>query len=228
MNRLCAVSFLLLVWAGCKQADEADGVMLIPGQELDAAFRDVGDLPPMPDYPAGERGRLSVVSAGWQPFSGSWPADAGLCAERGVLELYGGEVGTGIAILVRFKGALAPDTFPVVVVDSLLPDAPAARIGAQLFREPEAFGFQAFSGDLEITEADGEVSGRFASTMREVRLGGLSHYVGTFEAIPVDTLAAEYCGDLASLILNAADSGEVGDSAGAVGVRERMRLQPRR
>jgi hypothetical protein len=110
-----------------------------------------------------------------------------------MLELYAGPPGFGTAVLVRMPHENRVGEYPVVAAATDFPDAPAALIAVQIFDEPDALGFQAYDGTLQLTEFGDEVSGRFTSTLREINVDILTHYLGVFENIPVTSLAEDYC-----------------------------------
>jgi hypothetical protein len=147
----------------------------------------------MPAYPNAIRGHLVTVSAGDYDINADWQASAGLCGEIGMLEMYAGPPGRNAALLIRIPGDHPLGSYPIVPPDANFPAAPAALIGVQVFGESEAFGFQAYHGVLELTELGERVSGRFESTLREVGMDMLTHFVGVFESIPVEPLPDDYC-----------------------------------
>jgi hypothetical protein len=171
----------------------------------------VEQLPPMPAFPEARRGRLVTVTAGDYDLSGVWDIDAGLCAEIGVLEIYAGPSGLRTAILLHLTEGDSLGTYPVVAAALDFPDAPAALIAVQVFENPEAFGFQAFSGELELSDFGARVSGRFNVTLREIGMDLFTHFVGVFEEIMVDPLSPDYCRVLRDSTV-APDSGSVADS----------------
>lgn len=172
----------------------------------------VEELPPMPSYPTPRRGRLVTQSAGDHDIHGAWEGHAGLCEEIGIMEIYAGPPGLGTALLLRMPEGNPLGIYPVVAADADFPDVPAALIAVQVFQDPEAFGFQAFTGQLELSEFGDKVSGRFASTLREISIDMLTHYVGVFDGIPVEPLSTDYCQVVRDSTL-ASESAAVSDSA---------------
>ena len=166
----------------------------------------VEQLPPMPPYPDARGGRLVVESAGDFDLNGAWEAHAGLCEEVGVIEIYAGPSGLRSAVLLRMPEGEPLGKYPVVAADADFPDAPAALIAVQGFAEPEAFGLQAFSGELEVTAFGERVSGRFTSTLREISVDMLTQYVGVFEGVSVEPLSARYCEALRDSTLAPSDT----------------------
>ncbi len=170
----------------------------------------------MPSYPLARRGRLVTQSAGDYDIHGAWQTQAGLCEQIGIMEIYAGAAGFGTALLLRMSEGDPVGEYPVVAAAADFPAAPAALIAVQVFEDPEAFGFQAYDGVLELTKLGDEVSGRFRSTLREISIDVLTQYVGVFESIPVAPLAHDYCQALHDSTL-ASDSAAVADSTSAGG-----------
>jgi len=176
----------------------------------------VEELPPLPSYPSERRGRLVTQSAGDYDIHGAWEGRAGLCEEIGIMEIYAGLPGLGTALLLRLPDGDPLGTYPVVAADIDFPDAPAALIAVQVYQDPDAFGFQAFAGELELSAFGDRVSGRFTSTLREIGVDMFTHYVGVFEGISVEPLLADYCQAVLDSNL-APDSATVSDSASGTG-----------
>ena len=172
----------------------------------------VEELPPMPPYPAARSGRLVTQSAGGYDIHGAWRTQAGLCDTIGIMEIYAGQPGLGTALVLRIPEGDPIGDYPVVAAAADLPAAPAALIAVQVFEDPEALGFQAYHGLLELTELDEKVSGRFTATLREIGQDLLTHYVGVFERIQVEPLGADYCRALRDSTL-APDSAAASDTA---------------
>jgi hypothetical protein len=171
----------------------------------------IEQLPPMPPFPKARGGRLVTVTVGDYDLSGVWEIDAGFCGEIGVLEIYAGPSGLRTAILLHVPEGDSLGTYPVVAAALDFPDAPAALIAVQVFENPEAFGFQAFSGELELSDFGARVSGRFHVTLREIGMDLFTHFVGVFEEILVDPLSPDYCRVLKDSTV-APDSASVADS----------------
>lgn len=176
----------------------------------------VEQLPPMPEFPEARRGRLVTQSAGEYDVHGSWKASAGLCQDVGVLEIYAGHPGLGNAIVLHMTDGNPLGTYPLVAAQADFPDSLAALVAVQVYQDPDAFGFQAYMGELELTTFGETVSGRFTSTLREIDINMVLHYVGVFEAIPVKPFAMNYCQTLRDSTLPP-DSGGVSDSAAGEG-----------
>jgi hypothetical protein len=165
----------------------------------------------MPPFPEGRGGRLVTVTAGDYDLGGDWEIDAGLCGEMGILEMYAGASGVRTALLLHMPDGGSLGTYPVVAASLDFPDAPAALIAVQVFREPEAFGFQAFTGELELSDFGASVSGRFNVTLREIGMDLFTHFVGVFEEIPVELLTPDYCQTIRESTVGP-DSASVADS----------------
>jgi hypothetical protein len=195
-ERLCRLSRSLVLLAALFLACGEQPKLLneIPRvSDTDSTRMTVEELPPMPPYPRARGGRLVTVSAGDYDIHGSWETTAGLCGDLGVLEMYAGPSGLGTALILQMPEDDVLGEYPVVAATAVFPSAPAALLAVQVFDEPEAFGFQAYDGQLELTEMGEVVSGRFAMTLREINMDVLTHYVGVFENIPIEPLTDEYC-----------------------------------
>ncbi len=180
----------LALACGGESAQEADAP---PDPNAVAARLTVEELPSMPSYPTARPGRLVTLSAGDYDIHGMWRTNAGLCDQLGIMEIYAGPTGNGTALLIRLPEGDPVGEYPIVAAAREFPDPPVALVAVQVFDNPDAYGFQAYHGLLEITEMGDDVSGRFTSTLREISIDLLTHYVGVFENIPVTPLPAEYC-----------------------------------
>ena len=132
------------------------------------------------------------------------------------MEIYAGPPGLGTALLVRMPEGDPLGTYPVVAADADFPAAPVALIAVQAFQSPDAFGFQAYAGELELSAFGDRVSGRFTSTLREISIDMLTHYVGVFEGLSIEPLPADYCQSVQDFTL-VPDSATVSDSASVGG-----------
>ena len=150
----------------------------------------------MPEYPAASPGRLVVIGAGDKPIDHEWEAQAGSCAAASLIELYAEDATSGSAVVLQYVGGDPVGTYAIVHADSIMIDDRAARIGVQLFDDNRAVGFQAVEGTLEVLSVGDEISGRFASTIREVQSNMLARYVGAFQDIEMADLPDEYCNSL--------------------------------
>ncbi len=172
-----------------------------PQQERDTTFEDpdgvarltIEELPERPEYPELRSGYLVSVSAGDHEIAGSWKATAVYCEQPGVLEIYAGPQGFRTAVVIRTNSSGLLGSYTIESSVETAPEPPIAFVGVQIFDQPVAFGFQAFDGELEITETGQKVSGRFASTLREIREDIYTHYVGVFKAVDVEMGDDEYC-----------------------------------
>lgn len=152
------------------------------------------DTVPMPDFPEPRRGWLVASSAGAYDLRGEWQARAAICDDPPVLEVLADQPGFGTLILLQLP---APDArltrYPIVVVDSGVPEPPAAQIGVQLFQDRSSHAFQGLSGEVEVYGFAERVSGRYAVTLREIQTDDEAKYAGVFDGIPIEPLPAEMC-----------------------------------
>jgi hypothetical protein len=176
----------------------------------------VEELPPMPAYPEARRGRLVTVSAGDFELGGVWEVEAGLCEEIGIIEIYAGPPGFRTALVLRIPEGDPRGRYPVEAPGRDFPDAPGALLAVQVFDEPEAYGFQAFFGELELWVLGERISGRFTTTLREIGVDMFTHFVGVFEAVSIAPLPADYCQAMLDSTV-APDSATVADSAASGG-----------
>lgn len=181
----------MLLWT-CGGQGESEQEAPVDPVELTTPS-EVDELPPRPDYPRSRRGHLVTATAGDYVIEGSWRASAGFCEDIGVVEMYAGPQGTGVGLVMHIPESDPLGNYPVVAADVDFPEAPAALIAVQVFDDPDAYGFQAYTGELELTEIGESVSGRFATTMREIRTDMLTHFVGVFDDIALEALADDYC-----------------------------------
>ena len=189
------LSVLAMLALACGQAPDAqdDGPR---DPDAGRTRHTIDELPPRPPFPESRNGRLVAVSAGDYEIQGAWRTRAGVCEEIGIVEMYAGRPDSGTAIVLRLPDDEALGEYPVVAAAAEFPPAPAALIAVQVFDPPDALGFQAYHGMLELLEFGDRLSGRFAATLRDVSLDILTHYVGVFANIPVESLAADYCESL--------------------------------
>lgn len=203
----------LALACGEENAQEGDAP---PEPNAVAARLTVEELPPMPSYPTARQGRLVTLSAGDYDIHGTWRTQAGLCDQPGIMEIYAGPTGNGTALLIRLPEGDPVGEYPIVAAAREFPDPPVALLAVQVFDDPDAFGFQAYHGLLELTEIGEDVSGRFTATLREIGTDVLAHYVGVFESIPVTPLPPEYCKILRDSTFSS-DSAMVSDSTSGGG-----------
>jgi len=147
----------------------------------------------MPGYPNAARGTLTVVRAGDYVIDHEWDADVGSCGDAFLIELYAEDETSGSAIVLQYPDGEPTGVYPIVQSDSASIDERVALIGVQVFEEDQAFGFQAIEGTLEVVSLGEVISGRFASTIKEVQSEVLTRYVGTFRDVEIAELSADYC-----------------------------------
>ncbi len=166
----------------------------------------------MPGYPDGVAGKLVSLSDGDFPINGAWRAEAGICPANSTVEVYTEDLRDGTAIVLHFPDSQMVGTYTVLPADTGLSEERVARLGAQVFRENEAYGFHAIDGHVEVSENEGLLSGRFQSTLKETQIELLTRYVGVFLRIPLQQLPEDYCmtvRDSLEAVVADADSGGV-------------------
>ena len=188
------VALLAAALLGCSPLEETDPV--IQEKEPGTTRRTIEELPPMPQYPLAQTGKLVVVSDGDFSVQKSWPAQAGFCAGGMLVELYAEGDSSGTVVVLQHPESDVAGQYPVLLADSVAEHERAARIGVQVFAGTEAFGFQAFMGSLEVTGFGEKATGRFTSTLSEIGSGVLTRYVGVFHEVPVKPFSDEYCAGL--------------------------------
>jgi hypothetical protein len=153
-------------------------------------------VPPleMPDYPVQQRGRLVGRAAGPYEIDGAWEARAGICEDPPMLQVVAQEPGTGTLVLLQ----LPPEgervtSYPVALIETGFPEAPASQIGVQLFVGRNSYAFQAMEGDVEVYAFGERVSGRYAVSLREIGSGDTALYAGVFHAVPIEPIPEEQC-----------------------------------
>ena len=151
----------------------------------------------MPDFPSQQRGRLVAVSAGapgGEEINGSWKADAAMCEDPPMMQVIAGEPGIGTLVLLQLPAAEERVArYPIVIVDSGPPPAPAAQIGVQLFRGPASYAYQALEGEVEVYGFGDRVSARFAVKLREIQSDDTVLYAGVFHGVGLQPLPLEQC-----------------------------------
>ncbi len=187
---------LLVLWGAVALsacgAEPAAQAVLTDSAEADVEQRPMARV--MPDYPTPVRGRLVTRSAGHEDLDGEWPARAGTCEESQTLRLIAGEERAGTILLFYLppEGERAT-SYPVVPVDSTVPEPPAVRAGIQLLGTRMGDSYQAFDGTVEVTELDRRVSGRLALHVRNIDTRDTVLYAGVFEGVRVRPLPEEEC-----------------------------------
>jgi len=188
------IVLLVGVVTACSSDAEIDPGAEVPNEDEPAKARlTLDELPPMPDYPNAARGSLAVVSSGDNVIDHEWDAEVGICEGAFLIELYAEDETSGSAIVLQYPDGEPTGTYPIVGSDSVTIDERAARVGAQVFEESQAFAFQAIEGTVEVLSLGEVISGRFASTLREVQSQVLTRYVGTFRDVKIAELSADYC-----------------------------------
>jgi hypothetical protein len=177
---------------GACGGEPADEVVRADSLETDA------DAPlVMPDYPEPVRGHLVTHSAGADEIAGDWRARAGTCEEPRTLQLVAsGESVGAILLLYLAPGDDDVATYPVVTVDSTVPEAPAVRVGVQLLRSRMGDSFQAFDGTVELTELGRRVSGRLQLHLVNIETRDTVLYAGVFSDVRVRPWSPQECGSL--------------------------------
>ena len=152
----------------------------------------------MPDYPEPVRGHLVTHSAGADEIAGEWPARAGTCEDPRTVQLVASGEGVG-AILLLYLAPAGGDvsTYPVVPVDSTVPEPPAVRVAVQLLRSRMGDSFQAFDGTVQVTELDRRMSGRLQLHLVNIETRDTVLYAGVFSAVRVRPWSPQACGTLA-------------------------------
>ncbi|UCD23834.1 MAG: hypothetical protein JSW51_12490 [Gemmatimonadota bacterium] len=188
-----ALALALMVIVACSPTVESDASDEVDQEdEPGTTRRTLEELPPMPGYPDARDGRLVVISDGDFAINRVWDAAAGYC-EKGMLELYAEDDSSGTVVVLHFPDSIPLGEYPIVLAGPLGAESREARIGVQVFDGREAFALQAFMGSLEITEFGDRVSGRFASTLREMDADVLTRYVGVFNDVRASVFPEDYC-----------------------------------
>ena len=153
----------------------------------------------MPDFPPQQRGRLVAASAGapgGEEINGSWEADAAMCEDPPMMQVMAGEPGIGTLVLLQLPPAGERVAhYPIVIVDSGPPPAPAAQVGVQLFRGPASYAYQAMEGEVEVYSFGDRVSARFAVRLRDIQSDDTVLYAGVFHGVGLEPLPLEQCQD---------------------------------
>lgn len=171
------------------------------------------ELPPMPDYPRGRAGQLTVRAVGAFELERGWPARAGRCARPAMVLVLAEEPGSGASVLLQLpSGSELTGSYPVKLADSVgMPVPPASQLGFQFFEANTANAYQAAEGEVEVRElTDRRVSGRFAATMRHVLTNVTALVAGTFQQVDLEPLPPDWCEQAAA----AQDSLVMADSTG--------------
>lgn len=188
--------FAVACGSGERAADTDSTATAVNEDSLEAAAAAQPELPPMPDYPARESGKLRVAAVGAFALSQSWPARAGRCARPSMVMLIAEEPGSGATILLDLpEREDLTGSYPIKLVDSVgVLEPPASQMGFQFFDSTSADAYQGSSGDVEVRElTDQRVSGQLAVTVRHIRNNRLANVSGTFEHVNVEALPIDWC-----------------------------------
>jgi len=191
------IALALVALAACSPAGELDPTEEgVQEDEPGITRRTLEELPPMPGYPDSQDGKLVVLSDGDFAINRAWEAEAGFCDGGALFELYAEGDSSGTAIVLQHPDSDVIGEYDVVLSDSVNLEDRAARIGVQVFDGRNAFGLQAIMGSLEVTEVSDRISGRFASTLKELDSGVLTRFAGVFSNVRVRPLSEGYCRQL--------------------------------
>lgn len=203
MTRRFVALAAILLFPACGSGDrpeQADSAAV----DADAAMADtaaVEELPPMPEPPAQESGRLAVTAVGALELSRSWPARAGRCANPSMVLLIADEPGSGVSVMLELpsSGSLTGE-YPVHFADSAgTVPAPASQLGIQLFEGNTADAYQASAGLVTVDElSDQRLSGHLAVTFRHITSNRLSQVAGRFHRVNVEALPLDWCAQAAA------------------------------
>jgi hypothetical protein len=203
MTRRFVALAAILLFTACGSGDrpeQADSTSI----DADAAMADtaaVEELPPMPEPPDQEAGRLVVRAVGALELSRSWPARAGRCAHPSMVLLIAEEPGSGVSVMLELPpgGGFTGD-YPVQLADSggTVP-APASQLGIQLFEGNTAEAYQASAGLVTVDElTDQRMSGHLAVTFRHLTSNRLAQVAGRFHRVDVEALPLDWCAQAAA------------------------------
>ena len=203
MRRLLTALLIsgLALASACGGESRSDEEALSLTEMLRNDMLDEDPLPPealeMPDFPAQQRGRLVAASAGapgGEEIEGSWEAGAAMCEDPPMMQMMAGEPGIGTLVLLQLPATeKRVARYPIVIVDSGPPPAPAAQIGVQLFRGPASYAYQALEGEVEVYGFGDRVSARFAVKLREIQSDDTVLYAGVFHGVGLQPLPLEQC-----------------------------------
>ena len=192
-SRLTALVIAMLV-LGCDRSEEpADAEAAV--QEDTEAAPQTRPLPPMPEHPPARTGRLSGRSAGGvDTVSGVWRAHATRCENPPALQVVAGDEHVGTILLYQLD-SIAPvaENYRVTSVDSGFGRSPSVQLAVQLTPDGGIRAFRAASGTATLERLDGETTGQFAVTLKEVDSLDSLRYVGVFQRVPVGPGSVEDC-----------------------------------
>lgn len=168
--------------------------------ELQVVEPDTG-LPPIPEYPAPQRGHLVIRAVGALSLSASWAAHAVRCTEPRliVLTAQGDDIGASVLLRLHPDSAVS-SAYPISRRDSTVTMAPAtARVGLLQFRATRADTYEASDGAVELFDSDSVlVSGRFAVTMEYGGDRSPARAAAVFRRIRVSDADADWCSQVAA------------------------------
>ena len=194
---LLLATLLTFACTSGEQTDDADSTNTAVNEDsIEAAIAAEAELPPMPDYPGSEAGKLAVTAVGAFELSHSWPARAGRCARPAMVMIIAEEPGSGATVLLDLPpSGDVTGPYPIKLVDSagvLAP--PASQMGFQFFEATSADAYQGSTGGVDVRElTDRRVSGRFAVTLRHIGNNRRAQVAGTFERVDVEALPIDWC-----------------------------------
>lgn len=177
--------------SGPEQEPAADVEIEAPSQ--------VVPLPPMPQVPSPERGRLVAVSAGGRDtLDGAWVARGVRCEHPPVLQVLAEttEVGTLILFHLASVGQLT-GSYVVAVTDSGFPPAPAAQMGVHVSTKRGLREFLAIDGTVDLEKLNARTTGRFRVTLVEPDTQDSLRHAGVFLDVPVEASNDRDCEGLA-------------------------------
>ena len=127
------------------------------------------------------------------PPGGIWRPRAGVCTDPPSFQLLAESDSADLLVLLELpRDTTGVGTYVVAgsVDTSLQPRA--ARIGVQEMRYAD-ISYQATSGTVRLDRLDRVATGRFDVMVRGLPTHQTTRYLGVFDAVPVDTLAAAVC-----------------------------------
>jgi hypothetical protein len=204
MTRL-HVFLVILAAAACVPGDRPAATdstaVALDDDAVDSAIAAEAVLPPMPDLPRSEDGKLVITAVGAFEMQHAWPARAGRCARPRMVLLIAEETGSGASVLLELpaSGDLT-GMYPVKFADSAgVVEAPAAQIGLQFFDATTADAYQGSTGEVQVRDlTDRRLSGQFSITVRHIASNRLAQVAGTFERVDVEPLPLDWCDQAAA------------------------------
>lgn len=183
------VLFVGLVWGCGGDASPEDTPPSDTAEaEVEAVVEDTVPLSP----PAPETGRLTTVSRGYQPLTGSWAAEAGICRDTPVFLLEARGENTGVIVLLGLPDDGRLVSYPVVWEPGP-PEAVTSRVAAQVVPQAGALSYQASDGWVEVEQLGSETNGTFSVQLRQAEGSDVIELAGTFSEVPVEELSGPEC-----------------------------------